>query len=44
MEIRGKVQEYVNQRIIALRVQNAEKALTDPFSYQNLGVMQVFIR
>ncbi len=42
MEIRVKVQEYVNQRIQALRERNAEdKKADESGSYQNVSVMRM---
>lgn len=41
MEIRTKVEDYVHQRIQALRVQNQEKATDESESYQNISVMRM---
>ncbi|KAJ3275462.1 hypothetical protein HDV01_000289 [Terramyces sp. JEL0728] len=41
MEIRVKVEEYVDKRITALRNQNSEKKPTDAGSYQNISVMRM---
>ncbi|KAJ3122505.1 tRNA (guanine-N(7)-)-methyltransferase (tRNA(m7G46)-methyltransferase) [Physocladia obscura] len=41
MEIRPKVQEYVLQRILALRAQNKNKEFTEPGSFQNISVMRM---
>ncbi|KAJ3411799.1 tRNA (guanine-N(7)-)-methyltransferase (tRNA(m7G46)-methyltransferase) [Chytridiales sp. JEL 0842] len=41
MEIRTKVQEYVAQKIDALRTQNKNKGVTESGSYQNISVMRM---
>ena len=41
MEIRVKVEEYVNKRIEALRCQNQDKKPLESGSYQNVGVMRM---
>ncbi|KAJ3255586.1 tRNA (guanine-N(7)-)-methyltransferase (tRNA(m7G46)-methyltransferase) [Chytriomyces hyalinus] len=41
MEIRPKVQEYVLQRILALRAQNKEKKVDESGSFQNISVMRM---
>ncbi|KAJ3394424.1 tRNA (guanine-N(7)-)-methyltransferase (tRNA(m7G46)-methyltransferase) [Entophlyctis sp. JEL0112] len=41
MEIRPKVQEYVTQRILALRSQNKDKEPLESGSHQNISVMRM---
>ncbi|KAJ3319075.1 tRNA (guanine-N(7)-)-methyltransferase (tRNA(m7G46)-methyltransferase) [Boothiomyces sp. JEL0866] len=41
MEIRVKVEEYVDKRITALRNQNADKKPDEAGSYQNISVMRM---
>jgi tRNA (guanine-N7-)-methyltransferase len=41
MEIRNKVEDYVNKRIDALRDENSEKNPLDSGSYQNISVMRM---
>ncbi len=41
MEIRVKVEEFVNEKIEALRLQNKDKKVDEPHSYQNISVMRM---
>lgn len=41
MEIRPKVEEYVNQRIVALRSNSSTIESTSQSSYQNIAVLRM---